>query len=161
MIMLLRKPHFFTTNELELAAERAWHISFADGKSSKHCVAQSGKATFLKAGPHVISFFYYPGPYIDNPKTNIGWLPQESQRHAWSQNSFCIGVDYLNRDVDVELGYCVLSKLVAEMLDGNCTGNYIPRENTLIPNDEAAYLELQKIASSRDSGVTVGATPPI
>lgn len=68
-------------------------------------------------------------------------------------------VIYLNRDVDVELGYCVLSKLVAEILDGNCTGIYIPRENTLIPNDETAYLELQKIASSRDSGVTAGVTP--
>lgn len=159
MIMLLRKPHYFTANELKLAAERAWRISFADSKSPKHCVAQSGKATFIKAGPHVISFYYSPGPYIDNPKANVEWLPQESQRQAWSQHSFCVGVDYLNRDVDVELGYCVLSKLVAELLDGNCTGIYIPRENTLFPNDETTYLELQKIASSRDSAVTVGLTP--
>jgi hypothetical protein len=157
--MLLRKPHVFTANELELAAERAWRISFADGKSSKHFVVKSGKSTFIKAGPHIISFFYYPGPYIDNPKTNIEWLPQASQQRAWSEHLFCIGVDYLSRDVDVELGYCALSKLVAEILDGNCTGVYIPRESALIPNDETAYLELQKIASSRESGVIVDVTP--
>lgn len=118
-----------------------------------HCVKQSGTATLMKAGPHVLNFFYYPRSYVENPTENVDWLPQSSQRRAWIQHSACIGVDYLNHDVSVELGYCVLSQLVAEMLDGNCTGIYIPRERSLIPNDESLYLELHKLGAACDSGV--------
>jgi hypothetical protein len=53
------------------------------------------------------------------------------------------------------LGYAVLSKIVAEMLDGNCTGVYIPQQRRLIPNDESLYLELQKLASACESGVSL------
>ncbi len=159
IVLLLRTPHFFNAEELRLAAERAWRTSFAGGEGSMHCVAQSGKATLLKAGPHLLSFFYYPKPYVDKPKEQIDWLPEEAQRRAWIEHSACVGVDYLNRKVDVELGYCVLSKLVAEILDGNCTGIYIPRESKLVPNDDSLYLELQKIASSRESGVTGNPRP--
>jgi hypothetical protein len=120
-----------------------------------HCVVQSAKVTLMKAGPHTLNFFHYPEPYIENPKENVAWLPQPSQRQAWIQHSACVGVDYLNYDVDVELGYCVLSKLVAEMLDGNCTGIYISRQRSLIPNDESLYLELQRMASARESSINV------
>lgn len=96
--------------------------------------------------------------------TNLtcGWrivLPQVSQRRAWVEHTACIGANYLNHDVDVQLGYCVLSKLGAEMLDRNCTGIYIPRENRLIPNDESLYSELQRVAAARDSRVTATPTP--
>jgi hypothetical protein len=155
VILLLRKPHFFSAEELRSAAERAWHVSFTGGDTSKYFVTQSGKITLLKAGPHVINLFHYSGPYVENPRENATWLPQESQRQAWNQHLYCVGLDYLNRDADAELGFCVLSKLVAEMLDGNCSAIYIPRQNTLAPNDETLYLELQKIASSRDCGVGV------
>ena len=160
MVLLLRKPHLFSAEELRLAAERAWHTSFAGKENgSKHCVVQSETVTLMKAGPHALNFFYYPEPYIESPKENVDWLPHPSQRQAWVNHSACVGVDYLNYNVSVELGYCVLSKLVAEMLDGNCTGIYIPRESRLIPNDESLYLELQKVASSRESGVTANPTP--
>ncbi len=158
MVLLLRKPHLFSAEELRLAAKRAWRISFTGGEGSIHCVEQVGEVTLLKAGPHVLNFFYYPEPYFENTKENIEWLPQVSQRQAWMQHSACIGVDYLNSDVDVELAYCIISKLVAEMLDGNCTGIYIPRESRVIPNDESLYLELQKIASSREFEITVNIT---
>jgi hypothetical protein len=109
----------------------------------------------MKAGPHLLNFFHYPEPYIENHKENIGWLPQQSQRQAWIDHSACVGVDYLNNDVSVELGYCVLSKLVAEMLDGNCSGVYVPRQQSLIPNDKSLYVELYKLASACESGVNV------
>jgi hypothetical protein len=159
IVLLLRKPHYFEAEELRLAAERAWRTSFAGNEGSMHCVAQSGKATLLKAGPHLLSFLHSRKPYFDNPKENIDWLPQLSQRQAWTEHSAWVAVDYLNRDVDVELGYCVLSKLAAEILDGNCTGIYIPREGKLVPNDDSLYVELQKIASSRESGVTGNPRP--
>jgi hypothetical protein len=161
MILLLRKQRLFNAEELRRAAQQAWHTSFADtdNEGSMHFVWQSEKLTFLKAGPHLLSLFHYPKPYIDDPREQINWLPQTSQRRAWVEHTACIGVDYLNHDVDIQLGYCVLSKLVAEMLDRNCTGIYIPRESKLIPNDESLYLELQKIASARESKVTANPTP--
>jgi len=118
-----------------------------------HCVVQTGNTVLLKAGPHLLNFFYYPAPYIENPEKNFDWLPHQSQRQAWINHSACVGVDYLDDDVSVELGYCVLAKLVAELLDGNCTGIYIPRQRSLIPNDKTLYVELHKLASACDSGV--------
>jgi hypothetical protein len=156
MVLLQRKPHLFSAEELRLAAERAWHTSFSGvEEGSMHCVKQTGLVTLMKAGPHLLNFFHYPAPYIENPKENVDWLPHPSQRQAWINHSACVGFDYLNYDVNVELGYCVLSKLVAEMLDGNCTGVYIPRQRSLIPNDESLYLELQKLATTCESGVAV------
>jgi hypothetical protein len=154
MVLLLRKPHLFGAEELRLAAERAWHRSFAgEEKGSMHCVVQSGTVTLMKAGPHLLNFFYYPESYIENPRANVDWLPHPSQRQAWANHSACVGVDYLNHGVSVELGYCVLAKLVAEIIDENSTGIYIPRQRSLIPNDESLYLELQKLASTCDSDV--------
>jgi len=156
MVLLLRKPHLFSGEELRLAAQRAWRTSFAGKESnSKHCVVQSTTVTLMKAGPHALNFFYYPEPYIENPEDDVDWLPHPSQRQAWVNHSACVGVNYLNYDVSVELGYAVLSKIVAEMLDGNCTGVYIPQQRRLIPNDESLYLELQKLASARESGVSL------
>jgi len=153
IVLLLRKPHFFHAEELRLAAERAWSTSFDGGEGSMHCVVQNGPITLMKAGPHLLSFFHYPKAYVDDPKENTDWLRQLSQRRAWIEHTACVGVDYMNHDTDVELGYCVLSKLVGEMLNDNCTGVYVPRESTLIPNNRSLYRELQKIASSRESGV--------
>jgi len=154
MVLLLRAPHLFSADELRRAAERAWHTSFAGGqKESMHRVVQKGIVTFMKAGPHVLNFLYYPSPYVENPKANVDWLPQAAQREAWSQHSACVGVDYLNDGVSVQLGYCVLAQLVSEMLDGNCTAVYIPRERALAPNDESLYLELHKLGSACESGI--------
>jgi hypothetical protein len=154
IVLLLRKPHFFTAEQLRIAAERAWGISFREGgESSMHCVVQSGGVTMMKAGPHLLNLFHHPKPYIDNPGGMVDWLPQASQRHAWVDHSAFVGVDYLNYDVDVDLAYAVLSGLVAEMLDENCTGIYAPRESSLGPNDGSLYSDLRRIALSRDSGV--------
>lgn len=135
MVLLLRTPRLFSADELRCAAERAWHTSFASReKESKHCVVQSDKVTMMKAGPHLLSFYYYPLPFVENPKANVDWLPQATQREAWLKHSACMGVDYLNDGVSVQLGYCVLAQLVAEMLDGDCTAVYIPQERAFIPN---------------------------
>jgi hypothetical protein len=153
MTLLLREPHLFSAEELRLAAERAWHLSFDGEKESKHFVIQKGTVTFMKAGPHVLNFFHYPKPYIENHKENIDWLPQPRQREAWIKHSACLGVDYLNHGVSVQLGYCVLAQLVSEIIDGNCTGAYIAREQSLAPNDESLYVELHRLGSACESGV--------
>ena len=160
LVLLLRQRYFFRADELCLAAQRAWRTPFTtEEKSSKHFVVQTGHVTLLKAGPHLLNFFHHPKPYFDNPKEYLEWRPHLSQQQAWAQHSAYGAVDYLNHRVDVELAYCVLAKLVAEMLDGNCTGLYLARESSVIPNDESLYLQLQKIASSREPGITVKPTP--
>ena len=109
IVLLLRKPHLFSADELRRAAERAWHRSFAGQEDkSTHCVVQSGSTTVMKAGPHLLNFFYYPAPYIEDHKQTLNWLPKTSQREAWMQHSACLGVDYLNDCVNIKLGYCVL-----------------------------------------------------
>lgn len=154
MVLLLRAPHFFSAGELRLAAERAWHRSFAGvEQGSMYCVVQKGPITLMKAGPHLLNFFHYQSPYIENHTANVGWLPKAAQREAWLQHSACVGVDYLNQGQSVEVAYCVLAQLTSEMLDGNCTGIYVPRERALIPNDESLYLELHKFGSACESGV--------
>ena len=48
-----------------------------------HCVVQSGKVTLMKAGPHLLNFFYFPSPYIEKPKENVSRRPHQSQRQGW------------------------------------------------------------------------------
>ncbi len=155
MVLLLRKAHFFRDEELRMAAEKAWGISFAERDESKHFVVQSGRITLIKVGPHVLNVFNSDRPYIEVPGDNAGWLPEMSQRQALAEHNACTGVDYMN-GTDVGLGHSVIAKLVAEMVDANCTGVYILREKRVIPNDESLYRELQKLASSSDSRVVVG-----
>jgi hypothetical protein len=119
ILLLLRKPHFFHAEELRLAAQRAWGSFFEGGDHSMQFVEQKGQVTLLKAGPRLLNFFHCPKPYIDNPAENVDWLRHVSQRQAWIEPTACVGVDDMNYDTDVELGYRVIAKLVAEMVDEN------------------------------------------
>ena len=160
IILLLRQPHFFATDELRAAAEKAWGITFTEEEHAENIITQSGKLTLLKVGPHLLNFFHYRRPYVDNPKVNVGWLPKEEQRQAWAEHKACVGVDYLNKDTVIELAYCALAKVAAEMLDDNCAGIYFPGKNVLAPNDGDLYGKLQKMASSEDSGRRTGSARP-
>jgi hypothetical protein len=161
MVLLLRKPHFFTAAELRAAGERAWHTFFADqSSSSRHCVVQSKAVTIMKAGWHGLVFWHRDEPYFRlSEKQIIDWLPGEDQRAAWKQHRVWVAVDYMNKKMSVELAYCVIARLVAELLDENCTAVYTPRERSLAPNDSTLYLELVKIGSACDPGITPKAVP--
>jgi hypothetical protein len=117
---------------------------------------QAGCRLMIKSGPHLLVLFSVSKPYFGgDPRENLEWLPQERQRTAWAEHTAWAAIDYMKGELDTELAYCVLSKLVAETLDENCTEIYIPRERSVIPNDASLYRELQKLASSRDSGISV------
>ena len=88
------------------------------------------------------------------PPRSSDWLPLEDQKQAWLQHTAWASVDYMGRDVDLELAYCVLMKLVAEFLDSNCLAIYIPGEQVLTPNDNSLYMELLKMATARDLGLS-------
>jgi hypothetical protein len=76
------------------------------------------------------------------------------QKQAWLKHRAWTAFDYMGRKVDLELAYCVLLKLVTEIVDGNCTGMYIPGEGIVMPNDQSLYLNLQKIAGARDPDIS-------
>lgn len=155
--MLLRIPHFFDKVELSAAAERAWHTKFNAGVAeSKNLIAQQGFVTLIKAGPHVLNVLHQNRSYggKGGPPQNADWLPREEQKEVWLQHAAWSAIDYMGRNVDLELAYCVLFKFAAELIDGNCTGIYVPGESMLVPNDQLLYLTLQKIAGSRDLRIT-------
>ena len=155
IVILLRAYHSFTKDELQLAAERAWRVAFDGAGSPLHCVAQAGGVILMKAGPHLLSFLHFKRPYLENPKENIAWLPRGEQQAAWSEHIDSLAVDYMNPNTDVELAYCVLAKIVAELIDENCSGIYIPRERRLAPNDAELYITLHTMGSGRDAGISV------
>ncbi|MGC1371452.1 MAG: hypothetical protein WA824_04870 [Candidatus Sulfotelmatobacter sp.] len=108
----------------------------------------------MKAGSHILSFLNYTKPYGD-PVDGFGAaMPMASQRQAWAEHSAWTAVDYAKGGIDLELEYAVLARLCAEMVDGNCTGVFMPRERMFIPNDGSLLPELYRIASLRDHGVT-------
>ncbi len=156
MVLLLRQPHFFTAAELRVAAEKAWRTSFAgESPNSMHYVVQPKGLTLLKAGPHLFSFPHHAEPYFGwAEKQTVDGLPNEAQRVAWKQHSAWVAVDYMNKRVSMELAYCVLARLVAELVDENCTAVYIPRELSLTPNDSSLQPKLLKLSSACDPGIS-------
>jgi hypothetical protein len=156
MVLLLREPRFLTLEQLRSAAERAFETSFAGGNGSKHFVMQAILFTLMKAGPHTLSFLHYRSPYgsADFPKDFLETLPKASQKRAWAEHTAWTAVDYVKSGADPELEYAVLASLCVELIDSNCTGIYVPREQSLIPNDESTKRELRLVAGSRELGVT-------
>jgi hypothetical protein len=148
MILLLRNPHVFTAEEIRSAAERSWAISFSPIEGSTRQIIETDDAIFLEAGSHRLSFVNYPKPYEEKPQENLSWLPKVSQQRAWAEHTACCWVNYMTAGTDLELAHCVLAKVVAELLDDNCTGVYIPSEWSLIPA-ESASLDLRNMGSSR------------
>ena len=152
MILLLRKPHEFSEEEIRRAAEAAWTLSFPDVEGSTRLVSSSDDAVFLQAGPHRISFHSRSRPYENNPEKNLSWLQKPTQQRAWAEHRACCWVNYATTTTDVELAHCVLAKIVVQLLDENCTGIYIPSEFSLIPA-EAAFEALREMGSYRFSGL--------
>lgn len=156
-MLLLRNPRSFSAQELRLAAEKAWGVPFGGDAGSKNFVIQAGFRLLIKVGPHLLVLFGVSKPYFGgDPRENLEWLPQESQRRAWAEHVAWTAIDYMRGEPETELAYGVLSKIAAAILDENRTGIYIPRERSLAPNDASLYRELQKMASSGDSGAKGG-----
>jgi hypothetical protein len=78
---------------------------------------------------------------------------------VWAEHRAWTAVDYVKGGVDLDLEYAVLATLCAEMLDVNCVGLYVPREQSLIPSDGSLRGDLQRMAASRHLGVTPDRAP--
>jgi hypothetical protein len=154
MVLLFRESRFLTLEQLRSAGERAFGVPFSSDMSAPHCVFQKLLFTLMKAGPHTLSFLNYTKPYGDHEFGEA--MPMASQRQAWAEHKAWTAVDYAKGGIDLELEYAVLAGLCAEILDGNCVGVYLPREQMFIPNDGSLLPELQRIEFLRHHGVTHG-----
>jgi hypothetical protein len=161
MVLLLREARFPTLDQLRSAGERAFGTPFNDDKESRHFVVQVVLFTIMKADRHTLSFLNYRKPYGegDFPQEFGKSLPKANQRQAWAEHTAWTAVDYVKGGVDLELEYAVLATVCAEILDPNCSGLYIPREQSFIPNDGSLTGELQRVAMSRPLGVTPDRAP--
>lgn len=151
VVLLLRKPHFFTSGELRVAAEKAFRRNFESGKNSRHFIVQEGWVTFIKVGPHVLNLLHKAAPYRELDDTDLKeFLPEEERQEAWRAHHAWCAIDYWNQDIDEETKYCVLAALAAEMVDENCSGVWVPKESSFIPNGFFLFSELRKIALSKE-----------
>jgi hypothetical protein len=152
MILLLRKSRTFSEANIRLSAERAWGLSFLGSEGSTRRVIESDGTILLQAGLHRLSFVNQSKPYEDRPEGDLSWLSMPSQKKAWSEYTACCLVNYQTTGTDVELALCVLSKVVAQILDENCLGVFIPYLFSLIPA-EAASVDFPKVGEYRFSGL--------
>ena len=161
MVLLLREPHFLTLDQLRSAGARAFGARFTNDKASQNFVVEVLLFTIMKAGVHTLSFLNYTKPYGEGEFSQqfATSLPKASQRQAWAEHTAWMSVDYVKGGRDLELEYAVLAAICAEMVDANCLGLYVPREQSLIPNDDSLIRELRRMAISRPLGVTPDRAP--
>jgi len=152
MILLLRKAHPFSEEEIRRAAESGWGLSFLNLERSVRRIARTDDGFSIQAGLHVLSVCNYSKPYEEKPEEDLDWLPQPSQQRAWADHAACCWINYWTADTDLELAHCVLAKVVVRLLNENCTGVYIPSEDSLIPAEDAAE-DFRRMSTFRFSGL--------
>lgn len=141
IVLLLREPHFFTSDEIEVAGKRGFGISFDGNEDPMYFVSQSGKITFIKAGKHVVHVIHAKTPYLDEPKVEVAnQLPQPEQKEAWLAHSAWAALDLINlrKEISKSDAYSTLAKFALHLGDSNCTGIYLPSEQVMMPNDGTA-----------------------
>ena len=144
-VMLLRRAHWFTLDELVAAAEKAWGCPFSK-RESDFFVEQKKNKALINAPPYLISILCSDRPYFDrDPNDYASTLGHELQRLAWAQHLAWVSLDSIQGGKDKEAQYRILANLAAGMLDANCTGVYVPSQNSFIPNSASLYNDLRMI----------------
>ena len=145
-----RKPHRFSEEELQTAAERGWDKKF-DGKEDPmfFVSADLPALTVVKAGPYIVRVTSVPTRFADNDEFALSNLPQPEQKKAWTEHHACTLLDLFNdfsskerRMPDAD-AYASLAKLALQLGDPNCTAIYLPTKNVMMPNDGAAEQGLR------------------
>jgi hypothetical protein len=149
MVLLLRNPVSLRTETLSAALKHGWGLSSIDD-SSDSFVTQSENKGLVYIRPHLIGILNSNRPYLNIDSSKQAQIfPQASQQKAWKEHDAWLSLDYMRGGRNLELEYSVLARLAAGMLDENCSGIYIPRENSLIPNDSFLLGELMHMAQKQ------------
>jgi hypothetical protein len=142
IVIMQRKAHQFSEEELRAAGERGWVRKF-DGKADPmyFVVANHDVLTIVKAGPYAIRVTCVPSRYTDDDEYALSQLPRPEQKKAWIEHSACAFLDLFNdlsgeskRIPDAE-AYASLAKLALQLGDPNCTAIFVPIKNIMMPND--------------------------
>jgi hypothetical protein len=138
IVLLLRKPHFFTSAELERAGELGFGKSFDGKQDPMYFVVQESFVTFIKAGADIINMAHSEQPYLGDPQEVARQLPRPEQKRAWLAHTAWASLDSHNDKLPKSEAYAVLARFALQMGDENCSGIYIPGEQVFLPNDGAA-----------------------
>ncbi len=150
IVIMQRKAHRFSEDELQAAGERGWGKTF-DGKADPmYFVSADNLAlTVVKAGPHVIRVTSIPERYADDDEYALSQLPEPEQKKAWIEHHACIFLDLFNdlssksrRIPDAE-AYASLANLALQLGNPNCTAIFVPTKNIMMPNDGTAEQGLR------------------
>lgn len=144
IIMLQRKVHRFSEEELQAAGERAWGKKFDGQDDPMYFVSAHDPLPVVKAGPHIIQVTSIPRRYSGDDQYVLSQLPQPEQKKAWNEHHACTILDLFNdlsskaKRIPDRDAYAVLAKLALQLDDPNCTAIVVPVKNIMLPNDDGA-----------------------
>ncbi|MDP9039738.1 MAG: hypothetical protein M3O02_10770 [Acidobacteriota bacterium] len=142
IVLLLRRPRFFSKKELEEAGEKGFHRPFGE-EGSMYFVVHDPPVTLIKAGTNVINVLHASEPYLNDVGYVAAQLPQEEQRKAWLQHSAWAALDLWNPDSGKKEAYDALARFALQLGDDDCCGVYLPKEQMMMPNDGTAEQGLR------------------
>ncbi len=148
IVIMQRKTHWFSEEELQAASERGWGKKF-DGKDDPMYFVSVDHAilTVVKAGPHIIQVSTVPARYADNDEYALSQLPQPEQKKAYTEHQACTSLHFFNdlesRSIPDAEAYASLAKLALQLGDPNCTAIFVPLKNIMMPNDGTAEQGLR------------------
>jgi hypothetical protein len=146
IVMMQRKAHSFTQEELLIAGERGWGKKFDGKEDPMYFVSAGPPLTIFKAGPHLIHVTSIPTRYADDDEYALSSLPQPEQKEAWTEHHACTSLDFFNdyqsgTRIPNEEAYASLAKLALQLGDPNCTAIYLPTKNIMMPNSDGSAEE--------------------
>jgi hypothetical protein len=156
IVILQRKRHRFSKEELQAAGERGWVRRF-DGKEDPmyFVSADSPILTVVKAGAHIVRVTCLSGRYVEDDEYALAQLPRPEQKQAWSQHHAFVLLEFFNdlssksRGIpDVE-AYSSLAKLALQLGDPNCCAIVVPLKNIMMPNDGTAEEGLRLLINKK------------
>lgn len=150
IVIMQRKAHQFSEEELQAAAQRGWGKKFDGVEDPMYFVSVDHSAlTVVKAGPHVIRVTAVPKRYAEEDEYALSQLPQPEQKKAWTEHHACTFLDLFNdlsskekRISDAD-AYASLARLAVQLGDPNCTAIFVPVKNIMMPNDGSAEQGLR------------------
>lgn len=150
IVIMQRKAHRFSKEELRTAGESGWGKKF-DGKEDPmyFVSADHPGLTVVKAGRHIIRVTSIPTRYADEDEYALSQLPQPEQKKGWNEHHAYTLLDLLNdlsyqsRSIPDAEAYASLAKLALQLGDSNCTAIFVPIKNVLMPNDGTAEQGLR------------------
>jgi hypothetical protein len=150
IVLLTRKPHVFTQEELEAAGERGWRRKFDGKEDPMWFVSLSNKLSVLKAGKYIVQIVQVNRPYAEDMKASAKNLPREEQKKAWFEHRAWFSLDLWNGTVAGEKlpkreAHAVLARFALQLGDANCCAIYFPKEGWMMPNDGNAEEALRRL----------------